>query len=94
MAKNDKTQASTDDKVMFDGVPGADKKTAEDAEGFKVDMNFEEEPKHQPVENKNTEPMLEKQEENLEINKQEDPPKKKRQKRFDLLQMKMMSTFI
>jgi|TARA_E500000318_G_scaffold103425_1_gene108449 hypothetical protein len=45
MAKNDKTQASTDDKVMFDGVPGADKKTAEDAEGFKVDMNFEEEPK-------------------------------------------------
>ena len=45
MAKNKKTETSTDDKVMFDGIPGADKKTAEDAEGFKVDLNFEEEPK-------------------------------------------------
>ena len=45
MAKNKKTATSTDDKVMFDGIPGADKKTAEDAEGFKVDLNFEEEPK-------------------------------------------------
>lgn len=44
MAKNKKTETSTDDKVMFDGIPGADKKTAEDAEGFKVDLNFEEEP--------------------------------------------------
>ena len=46
MAKNKKTETSTDDKVMFDGIPGADKKTAEDAEGFKVDLNFEEEPNY------------------------------------------------
>lgn len=45
MAKNKKTETPTDDKVMLDGIPGADKKTAEDAEGFKVDLNFEEEPK-------------------------------------------------
>tara|TARA_R100001224_G_scaffold16238_1_gene8057 strand:+ start:1704 stop:2756 length:1053 start_codon:yes stop_codon:yes gene_type:complete len=45
MAKNKETENSTDDKVMLDGIPGADKKTAEDAEGFKVDLNFEEEPK-------------------------------------------------
>jgi hypothetical protein len=45
MAKNKETENPTDDKVMLDGIPGADKKTAEDAEGFKVDLNFEEEPK-------------------------------------------------
>ena len=45
MAKNKETENPTDDKVMLDGIPGADKKTAEDAEGFKVDLNFEEETK-------------------------------------------------
>tara|TARA_Y100001938_G_scaffold125739_1_gene177000 strand:+ start:47 stop:1090 length:1044 start_codon:yes stop_codon:yes gene_type:complete len=40
MAKKDNTN-EIDDKVMFDTMPGADKKTAEDVEGFKVDMNFE-----------------------------------------------------
>jgi len=40
MAKKDKTN-EVDDKIMFDTMPGADKKTAEDVEGFKVDMNFE-----------------------------------------------------
>ena len=43
-----------------------------------TEENFEEEPKHQPVENENTEPMLEKQEEKPDIDKQEDPQKKKR----------------
>ena len=41
MAKNKETENPTDDKIMLDGIPGADKKTAEDAEGFKVDLNFE-----------------------------------------------------
>lgn len=45
MAKSKKqTEAPLDDKILFDGMPGADKKTEEDAEGFKVDMNFEDEP--------------------------------------------------
>jgi len=44
MAKSKKeTEAPADDKILFDSMPGADKKTEEDAEGFKVDMNFEEE---------------------------------------------------
>ena len=40
MAKKDNTN-EIDDKVLFDTMPGADKKTTEDAEGFKADMNFE-----------------------------------------------------
>ena len=45
MAKSKKTtQEPVEDKILFDSMPGADKKTEEDAEGFKVDMNFEEEP--------------------------------------------------
>lgn len=43
MAKSKKaTQEPVDDKILFDSMPGADKKTEEDAEGFQVDMNFEE----------------------------------------------------
>lgn len=43
MAKSKKaTQEPVDDKILFDSMPGADKKTEEDTEGFKVDMNFEE----------------------------------------------------
>ena len=45
MAKSKKeTEAPADDTIVFDTMPGADKKTEEDVEGFKVDMNFEEEP--------------------------------------------------
>jgi hypothetical protein len=39
MAKDNTNE--TEDKILFDSMPGADKKTSEDAEGFKVDMNFE-----------------------------------------------------
>ena len=39
MAKDNSNEA--ENKIMFDSMPGADKKSAEDAEGFKVDMNFE-----------------------------------------------------
>ena len=41
MAKDNKTEAAVDDKLMFDAMPGADAKTEEDAKGFEVDMNFE-----------------------------------------------------
>ena len=40
MAKKDKTN-EIDDKIMFEAMPGADKQTAEDVEGSKVDMSFE-----------------------------------------------------
>ena len=40
MAKKD-NKNEIDDKIVFDTMPGADKKTEEDVEGFKVDMNFE-----------------------------------------------------
>ena len=36
-----KDNATTDDKIELDVMPGADPKTEEDAKGFEVDMNFE-----------------------------------------------------
>ena len=36
-----KDNATTDDKIELDTMPGADPKTEEDAKGFEVDMNFE-----------------------------------------------------
>lgn len=36
--------------LVFDGMPGADAKTEEDVKPFEVDMNFEDEPKEEAVE--------------------------------------------
>ena len=49
MAKDNKTEATVDDKLMFDAMPGADAKTEEDVKPFEVDMNFEP-PKEDEVE--------------------------------------------
>ena len=38
------------DELVFDGMPGADAKTEEDVQPFQVDMNFEDEPKEETVE--------------------------------------------
>ena len=45
MAKDKST-----DELVFDGMPGADAKTEEDVQPFQVDMNFEDEPKEETVE--------------------------------------------
>tara|TARA_R100000234_G_scaffold98009_1_gene66427 strand:+ start:960 stop:2003 length:1044 start_codon:yes stop_codon:yes gene_type:complete len=44
MAKSKKTESQDIDKLEFEAMPGADPIPDEDKEGFKVDMNFEEEP--------------------------------------------------
>lgn len=36
-----KDNATTDDKIELDAMPGADPKTEEDTKGFEVDMNFD-----------------------------------------------------
>jgi len=38
------------DELVFEGMPGADAKTEEDVQPFQVDMNFEDEPKEETVE--------------------------------------------
>jgi len=45
MAEDKKTE-----ELVFDGMPGADAKTEEDVQPFQVDMNFEDEPKEETVE--------------------------------------------
>ena len=38
------------EELVFEGMPGADAKTEEDVQPFQVDMNFEDEPKEETVE--------------------------------------------
>ena len=45
MAEDKKTE-----ELVFEGMPGADAKTEEDVQPFQVDMNFEDEPKEETVE--------------------------------------------
>jgi len=70
MAKKDNTN-EIDDKLMFDGMPGADKKTEEDAKPFEVDLNFEDAPKAE-LEEDETENV--KEDEVEEIEEQESTP--------------------
>ena len=53
MAKNKKAKApEVEDNldVVYDGIPGADKVTDEDVKPFDVDLNFEDEPKAEDIE--------------------------------------------
>ena len=70
MAKKDNTN-EIDDKLMFDGMPGADKKTEEDAKPFEVDLNFEDAPKAE-LEEDETENV--KEDEVEEVEEQEPTP--------------------
>lgn len=47
------------EELVFEGMPGADKKTEEDVQPFQVDMNFEDEPKEETVEETETEEATE-----------------------------------
>mgnify|MGYP001422305916 FL=1 len=46
-------------ELVFDGMPGADAKTEEDVKPFEVDMNFENEPKEEAVEETQAEEVAE-----------------------------------
>lgn len=48
MAKNPETE--NNEKVVYETMPGADPKTEEDAEGYQVDLNFEDEDETQEEE--------------------------------------------
>lgn len=68
MAKDKKTEAAVDDTLVFDAMPGADKKTEEDVKGFEVDMNFE-----SPEEDEVEFPKEEEIEEVEELKAEEEP---------------------
>lgn len=67
-----KDNATTDDKIELDAMPGADPKTEEDTKGFEVDMNFES-PKEDEVEFPKEEEIEEVEELKAEEESSEEP---------------------